>query len=191
MRIYKQQIEFGTGRYALSFIWEVIKIVIISLAIIIPIRYFLIQPFFVRGASMEPNFHDGDYLIINEIGYRFEKPERGDIVVFKYPLDPSQYYIKRIIGLPGETLEIKDGNVIIYNQEHPTGFILDESIYLDRSEITYGDIKIALDENDYFVLGDNRDASSDSRRWGTLPQHYIVGEAWIRAWPFNRVELLD
>lgn len=191
MKIYKQQITFGTGKYVLSFLWEILKIVIISLVIIIPIRYFLIQPFFVRGASMESNFYDGDYLIINEIGYRFEGPQRGDVIVFKYPLDTSQYYIKRIIGLPGETVEIKDGNIIIYNQEYPTGFILDESLYLEESEITYGTMKIGLDENDYFVLGDNRDASSDSRRWGLLPQHYIIGEAWIRAWPFSRVEIFD
>ena len=97
------------------FLWETAKIIIISLAIIIPVRYFLIQPFFVRGASMEPNFHDGEYLIIDELSYRLGEPERGDVIIFKYPKDPSQYYIKRIIGLPTETVEIKDGQIIIYN----------------------------------------------------------------------------
>jgi len=97
---------------------EIIKVILISLAIIVPVRYFLIQPFYVKGASMEPNFFDHEYLIINEISYRFNAPERGDIVVFKYPRDPSQYFIKRIIGLPNEALEIKDGKIIIFNDIH-------------------------------------------------------------------------
>src|SRR3989339_174157 len=97
------------------FVFEVIKVVLISLAIIIPVRYFLIQPFYVKGASMEPNFFDHEYLIINEIGYRLAKPQRGDIVVFRYPKDPRQYFIKRVIGLPGETMRIKDGKVFVIN----------------------------------------------------------------------------
>src|SRR3989338_3846297 len=92
----------------LAFVWETIKVVVISLAIILPIRYYLVQPFFVKGASMEPNFEDGDYLLVNEISYRFSMPERGDVIVFRYPLDPSQFFIKRIIGLPDETIEVKN-----------------------------------------------------------------------------------
>ena len=88
------------------FVFEVVKVVVISLAIIIPVRYFLIQPFYVKGASMEPSFYDHEYLIVDEMSYRFRLPERGEIVVFKYPLDPSQYFIKRVIGLPGEKVEI-------------------------------------------------------------------------------------
>ena len=86
---------------AASYILELVHVVVISLAIIIPIRYFLIQPFYVKGASMEPSFYDHEYLIIDEISYRFREPQRGDVVVFKYPNDPSQYFIKRIIGMPG------------------------------------------------------------------------------------------
>ncbi|MBI5254729.1 signal peptidase I, partial [Candidatus Falkowbacteria bacterium] len=92
----------GVGKKILENVWDMVKVVCISLAIIIPVRYFLIQPFYVKGASMEPNFFDHEYLIINEIGYRFDAPQRGDIVVFKYPKDQSQYFIKRIVGLPGE-----------------------------------------------------------------------------------------
>ena len=110
-------------------VWETVKIIVISLAIIIPIRYFLIQPFFVRGASMEPSFDNGEYLIIDEISYRFKEPTRGDVIVFKYPLDPSQYYIKRIIGLPEETIEISDSKVIIYNEKYPEGVMLNEQEY--------------------------------------------------------------
>ena len=172
------------------FLWEVTKIVVISLAIIIPIRYFLIQPFFVRGASMEPNFGDGEYLVIDELSYRFHEPGRGDVIVFRFPQDPSQYYIKRIIGLPDEKIEIKEEKIIIYNQENPDGFYLSESGYLPE-EKTLGQMNMTLDEDEYFVLGDNRAASSDSRRWGGLPGHYIIGRAWIRAWPFYRAEILN
>lgn len=171
------------------FIWETFKIVIISLAIIIPVRYYLIQPFFVRGASMEPNFDNGEYLVINEIGYRFEEPKRGEVVVFKYPLDPSQYYIKRIIGLPEETVEVKNNQVAIYNLEFPQGIVLDESSYLSKGAITWGNIKVTLGNDEYFVLGDNRSASSDSRQWGALHKENIIGRVWLRAWPLNEAEV--
>src|SRR4030043_1009546 len=115
----------------LLFMWEVSKIVILALLIVIPIRYFIFQPFFVRGQSMEPNFENGDYLIIDEISYRFRDPLRGEVVVFKYPNDPSQRYIKRIIGLPGETIEIQGGQITVLNEEGRTA--LEESEYLSAS----------------------------------------------------------
>jgi len=171
------------------FIWETIKIVIISLAIIIPVRYYLVQPFFVRGASMTPNFDNGQYLVVDEISYRFGEPEREEVIVFKYPLDPSQYYIKRIVGLPGETVEIKNGQVIIYSQNHPNGMALDESSYLTDEAITWGETKIELTQDEYFVLGDNRQASSDSRQWGGLAEKHIIGRVWLRAWPFSLAKI--
>ncbi len=158
------------------------KIIIIALVIVIPIRYFLFQPFFVKGQSMEPNFENGDYLIIDEITYRFHNPQRGDVVVFKYPNDTSQRYIKRIIGLPGETIEIKNGKVAIFNKEGNQ--LLDESTYLTPLILTAGDMQITLAEDKYFVLGDNRIASSDSRSWGLLPREDIIGRVFLRAWPF-------
>ena len=138
---------------ALIFVWEVIKIVVISLIIIIPVRYYLVQPFFVRGSSMEPNFDNGQYLVINEIGYRFENPDRGEVIVFRYPFEPSQYYIKRIIGLPGEVVEIKNGHVAIYNEESPQGKALDESAYLSEKTITQGLIHIKLSEDEWEAIG--------------------------------------
>jgi len=165
----------------LLFVWEVTKIVILALLIVIPIRYFIFQPFFVRGQSMEPNFEDGEYLIIDEISYRFRDPLRGEVVVFKYPNDPSQRYIKRIIGLPGETVQIGDGKVVIYTEN--SGMVLDESDYLPSSIFTSGSLQMTLGENEYFVLGDNRAVSADSRRWGTLPENDIIGKVWVRAWP--------
>lgn len=166
----------------LSFTWEITKIVVIALIIVVPIRYFVFQPFFVKGQSMEPNFENGDYLIVDEISYRFNDPQRGEVVVFKYPNDPSQRYIKRIIGLPGETIEIENGKVVVYNQERRK--ILEESDYLHPSVFTSGNMRVTLDWNEYFVLGDNRVASADSRRWGPLAKEYIVGRVLIRAWPF-------
>ena len=165
------------------FIWEVLKIVIIALLIVVPIRYFLFQPFFVRGQSMEPNFENGDYLIIDEISYRFGSPQRGEVVVFQYPQNPSQRYIKRIVGLPGETVEVEDGKVVIFNLEGSQ--ILDESNYLPVSCQTPGDVRVSLNEDEYFVLGDNRASSADSRSWGDLPRENIVGRVLFRAWPFT------
>ncbi|UZE93461.1 MAG: signal peptidase I [Candidatus Nealsonbacteria bacterium] len=166
-----------------SLLFEVIKIAILVAVIVLPVRYFLFQPFFVQGISMEPNFENGDYLIIDEISYRFTEPERGEIIVFKYPKNPSQRYIKRIIGLPGETVEIKDGKIIIINGKESQ--ILNESKYLPQNIETSGNIRVSLSENEYFVLGDNRDFSLDSRRWGVLPKQYIIGKVYFRAWPFT------
>lgn len=179
----------STRKEVLAFIWETAKIVVISLAIILPIRYYLVQPFFVKGASMEPNFEDGDYLLIDEISYRFNQPERGDVIIFRYPQDTSQFFIKRIIGLPEETVEIKNNKVTIFNKKTPQGFLLDEK-YLSSNQQTLGDMVVKLDDNDYFVLGDNRLQSSDSRRWGTVNKTLIVGRAFLRPWPINRMSKL-
>jgi signal peptidase I len=176
-----------------EFFIEIIKVVVISLAIIIPVRYFLIQPFYVKGASMEPSFHDHEYLIINEIGYRFDEPQRGDIIVFRYPKDPSQYFIKRIIGLPNEKIKIKEGEIYIYNETYSNGIILDEDIYLlEEIETPHlGKTEFILEDDQYFVLGDNRDASLDSRRFGAVPRRLIIGKAWVRGWPFDKITIFQ
>ena len=161
------------------FVWEILKIVIIALVIVIPIRYFLFQPFIVKGQSMEPNFENSNYLIVDELSYRFRDPQRGEVVVFRYPRNISQRFIKRIIGLPGEKIEIEAGVVMM------NGKILDESKYLLLGVQTSGDIQISLDENEYFVLGDNRISSFDSRQWGTLPRKNIIGRVYFRAWPIT------
>ena len=186
----KPEKNYNKAGEALSFVWETAKIIIISLAIILPIRYYLVQPFFVKGASMEENFHDGDYLLIDEISYRFDEPRRGDVIVFRYPENPSQFFIKRIIGLPGETIEIKDNKVVIFNNDYPKGFILGEG-YLSPRQQTAGNYKAKLDNNNYYVLGDNRLQSSDSRRWGTLDKKFITGRAWVRLWPFTKVTKIE
>lgn len=173
-----------------TFSWDIIKVAAIALVLAGLVRYFLVQPFFVEGASMEPNFSNGEYLLIDEISYYFKPVERGEVIVFHYPLDESKYYIKRVIGLPNETIEIKKGKVIIYSDNNLDGLFIDES-YLLREGITAGDIKKKLGRNEYFVLGDNRLASSDSRQWGTLPKNDIVGRVWLRAWPVAKAAVFS
>ena len=175
-----------------SYIFELIKVVAISLAIIIPIRYYLIQPFYVKGASMEPNFYDKEYLIIDEISYRFHEPARGDIIVFRYPRNPEEYFIKRIIGLPGEKIQIRDGFAYVYNQENPQGVKLEES-YLLAGDKTYGlnEEIITLSGSEYYVLGDNRNSSKDSRSFGPVDKKLITGKVLLRGWPFNRIDVFS
>lgn len=170
-----------------AFAIEAIKAVVISLIIILPIRYFLIQPFYVKGASMEPTFSNHDYLIVNEIGYRFDDPRRGDIVIFKYPNDPKQYFIKRIIGLPNERVEVKDNKVFVYNDKFLEGVEINEE-YLNDDDIRK-DANTILKENEYFVMGDNRNNSFDSRFFGAVSKDLIIGKVWLRGWPFNNVKI--
>lgn len=167
----------------LSFIWELAKIAIVAAVIVIPIRYFLFQPFIVKGDSMTPNFSSGDYLIIDEISYRFKNPERGEVIVFKYPKNPVYRFIKRVIGLPGETVEIKDNQIKIYDKNNKE-LDLNETSYLPALDATYGNLNVVLSDNEYFVLGDNRPYSSDSRSWGPLPKENIIGRVFIRLFPF-------
>ncbi|MDO8240438.1 MAG: signal peptidase I [Candidatus Moranbacteria bacterium] len=188
---------YGVG----GFVLEVIKIFILAFVIIIPIRVFLFQPFFVQGASMEPNFENNQYLIVNEFGYKktevgplftiepFKELGRQEVIVFRYPKNPTQFFIKRTVGLPGEKIEIKDGKVKIYNSENPDGFVLDESSYLPSNIKTTGEVTMKLKDDEYFVMGDNRQFSSDSRSWGPLPEADIVGKALFRAWPLDKISI--
>ena len=188
-----------------SFVLEVLKIIILAFIIIFPIRVFLFQPFFVQGASMEPNFEDGQYLIVNEFGFKetifefdshellkvspFKEIVRQRVVVFRYPLDTTKFFIKRVIGLPGETVQVKGGQVTIFNKENPNGFVLDEKAYLSAGLKTAGDLKITLQNNQYFMLGDNRMFSSDSRFWGPVPESDIIGEVSLRTWPLDKISI--
>ncbi len=183
-------LDGATPKVALNFFLELVQVVAISLAIIIPVRYFLIQPFYVKGASMEPNFFDHEYLIIDEISYRFSEPERGDILVFHYPNEPKNYFIKRLVGLPGETVEVANGQVKIYNDEYPNGIVLDESKYLNDS-YTAQTRRDTLKTDEYFVLGDNRASSLDSRFFGPIQEYEVVGRVWVRGWPLDRWKVFN
>ncbi len=165
------------------FFLELIKVVVLAGITIVLIRYFLFKPFYVKGQSMEPNFFEKDYLIIDEITYRFREPLRGEVIVFQAP-GIEDHYLKRVIGLPGERVKVEGEKIIIYNDLHPQGMVMEE-LYLD--EQTPGSITITLQENEYFVLGDNRDASYDSRRFGAIKKDTITGRVWFRGWPFTRI----
>lgn len=182
----EKQVSFA--KRAVEFVVELVHVVVISLAIIVPVRYFLIQPFYVKGASMEPNFYDREYLIIDEISYRFEEPARGDIVVFRYPNDPRQYFIKRVIGMPGERVVVSGGRVTIYNEAQPDGYILDESAYLGVA-LTAGERDTKLGSGEYFLMGDNRAASLDSRIFGPVGRQFVVGRVWVRGWPPEKMKV--
>lgn len=184
---------------------EMVKVFLLAVVIIIPVRVFLFQPFFVQGSSMEPNFEDGQYLVISEFGYKetdmsllgrfspsikpFKEISRQDIAVFRYPKNPEQFFIKRVIGLPGEAVEIRKGKVIIYNALHQEGFTLDESAYLSPSVITQDMPRTQVGEDEYFMMGDNRMYSYDSRSIGPIKKDKIIGRVLLRAWPVDRFSL--
>jgi signal peptidase I len=182
-----QEEKGGWGAEVLEFF----KVLIVAVAVALPIRYFIAQPFIVNGASMVPAYENGEYLIIDEATYYFfREPERGEVVVFRYPLQPQQFFIKRVIGLPHERVEIRNGEVWIKNDEYPNGFLLPEP-YLPEGFFTSGDTEVKLSDKEYFVLGDNREFSSDSRRWGALDRRFITGRAFMRAWPLSRIGIIE
>lgn len=167
---------------------EILKFALIAIIIVVPIRFFVAQPFIVSGASMESTFSNGQYLIVDQLSYRFNSPKRGDVIIFRYPKDPSKFFIKRIIGLPGESIEIQNKTITIRDENNPGGLVLSEP-YLDDSNVRSSFITISLADNEYFVLGDNRKASSDSRIWGALDEELIIGRALIRLFPINTIKI--
>jgi len=170
-----------------TFIKDVITVVLLVAFVVIPIRTFIAQPFVVYGASMSPTFENGDYLIIDQVSYKFKEPRRLDVIIFKYPNDTSKFFIKRIIGLPNETVEIFGSDVFIKNSENPDGFKLGEA-YIQNSG--NNNLIRTLGESEYFVMGDNRPASSDSRMWGNLDKKFIVGKTFLQLLPITRIGLL-
>ena len=167
---------------------EIIQFAIIAILIVVPIRMFIAQPFIVSGASMEDTFHSGEYLIVDQLSYYMREPERGEVIVFRYPRDPSKFFIKRVIGLPGDTIKIENSTVTIINEENPKGFVLEEP-YVEQMTPT-DPFEETLGSREYFVMGDNRDQSSDSRSWGVLQEERIIGRAFLRLFPPQNVGYL-
>jgi signal peptidase I len=169
-----------------NFFTELLKFALVAIVIVVPMRLFVAQPFIVSGASMEPTFDNGEYLIVDELSYRFEEPKRGDVVIFKYPRDLSQYFIKRVVGLPGETVTISEEEVSVTKTNG-------ETVTLEEPYVTNSGngrpITVSLEQDEYFVLGDNRPESSDSRYWGVLPKENIVGRAFLRLLPLQTAEI--
>ncbi|MEZ4104499.1 MAG: signal peptidase I [Candidatus Paceibacterota bacterium] len=169
-------------------ILEIIRFSIIALIIVVPIRMFIAQPFIVSGASMENTFHTGEYLIIDQVSYYLHEPNRGDVIVFRYPKDPSKFFIKRVIGLPGETVKIENSTVTIINDDNPNGLTLNEP-YIKSMDIG-NHLTEELGPREYFVMGDNRDQSSDSRAWGVLQEERIIGKAFLRLFPPKNIGVM-
>ena len=169
-----------------SFFTELLKFVLVAAVIVVPLRLFIAQPFIVSGASMEPTFDNGEYLIVDELSYHLNDPARGDVVIFRYPKDPSQFFIKRVIGLPGEQVSISGGTLTVTKADG-TSAALDESYVINKGNGTSATWR--LGEGEYFVMGDNRPQSSDSRAWGPLPRNNIVGRAFIRLLPIDKAAI--
>lgn len=167
---------------------DIIKFTLVAFLIVTPFRYFVAQPFIVSGASMEPTFDPKEYLVVDELSYRFQKPERGDVVIFRYPLDPSIYFIKRVIGLPGEIVDVRDGIVSVQTKQGEVMTVLAEP-YLEDVNKKKDWSHTTLNDGEYFVMGDNRRASSDSRVWGPLQEKFIIGRAFARLLPAQKMEL--
>lgn len=173
-----------------GFILDTLEVVVFAIAIFLFVYLLILQPHKIKGASMMPNFLDGEYLLSDKVTYRFREPERGDVVVFKAPGTDGDEYIKRIIGLPGESVSIQNGNVFI------DGKLLEEE-YIPSSVLTSagaflqeGQEKIVT-EGEYFVLGDNRNHSSDSRAWGYIDKEALTGRAWFVYWPVSNLGTVE
>jgi signal peptidase I len=166
---------------------EIVIFAIIAFGIVLPFRLFIAEPYLVDGRSMDPTFATGDYLIVDKLSYELGTPKRNTVVVFKYPNDTSKSFIKRIIGLPGETVEENGNAVTIINKDNPKGFTIDESYVVHEAP---GNFKITLGDDEYFVMGDNRAESFDSRSWGPLQEKYILGKPVLRLWPLSELGFL-
>jgi signal peptidase I len=170
-----------------NFFIELLKFIFLAAVIVIPVRLFVAEPFIVSGSSMVPTFQNGQYLIVDELTYRFEAPQRGDVIVFHYPKDTSEFFIKRIVGLPGETVNITATGISVTETNGNT-ITLDESYVVNKGNgppATY-----VVPAGEYFMMGDNRPESSDSRAWGYLPQNEIVGRVLFRLLPVTSIALL-
>ncbi len=181
-------------KFLASFL-EVAEVVVIAVAAVFIVRTFIVQPFLVSGTSMSPNFSNGDYVLVDELTYRIRPPERGEVVVFHDPLDYGTYFIKRIIGLPGESVLVNDNKVTIFKNSASctgsNGFVLDES-YLPAGTVTApdsGNDCYTLSSSTYLMFGDNRPDSFDSRSWGALPAKNIVGLVRVRLWPLDAIQV--
>ena len=167
---------------------EIVQFSIIAMLIVVPIRMFVAQPFIVSGESMVDTFQSGEYLIVDQVTYYLNEPARGDVVVFRYPRDPSKFFIKRVIGIPGDTIRIANAQVTIINETHPDGILLDEPYVKSMQPTSL--TEETLGEREYFVMGDNRDHSSDSRSWGVLQEDRIIGRALLRLFPPDTLDYL-
>jgi signal peptidase I len=157
--------------------------VVLAVVIFLLIRV-AIQNYRIEGSSMEPNFHNGEYLLVNKLAYRLGEYQRGDVIVFKYPGDTTKDYIKRVIGLPGDTIEIREGMLYVNDQLVAEPYQVMPMNYLTEPPRV-------VESGTLYVMGDNRPASSDTRDWGLLDQELVIGQAWLAIYPFDTFGLVD
>ncbi len=189
---------FSILSFLKALVIEIVETIVVALAVLAIVYLLAFQPHEVSGQSMDGigKFHDGQYILTDKFTYKLREPKRGEVIVFQYPLNTTYDYIKRIIGLPGETIKVKGGKVYIYNSENPNGFALNEDEYLAKSVVTTGrsfaeeDKEIKIPADQYFVMGDNRPDSSDSRTWGLVPASDIIGKSFFRYWPPSEAGLI-
>lgn len=164
--------------------FQIAKGVDILLILGLLFRSFILQPFLVEGSSMEPNFHNREFLLVDRISYKFNQPQRGQVIIFKFPKNPSEDYIKRIIGVPGDNIKVEAGQVYVNGNIISQDFLPDGA-QTNVSSSRSNSLELTLNQNEFFVMGDNRDNSSDSREWGIVPQANLIGRAWFIVYPFN------
>ena len=171
-------------------IFDFLQSIVVVLAVLVMVYLFVMSPQEISGASMEPNFHNGEYILTNKIAYRLELPKRGDVIIFKSPKNKDIDYIKRIIGLPGDRVRLTSSKFYVNDQ------LVDETQYLSPTLFTFGgsylreNQEIVVPQNYYFVVGDNRPHSSDSREFGPVPLEDFIGKAFFRYFPFSRTGLI-
>lgn len=173
-----------------AFFLDILEVVVFAIAFFLFLYLLVFQPHKIKGSSMDPNFKDGEYLLTDKVTYRFNEPKRGDVIVFKAPGLEGEEFIKRIIGLPGEEISISQSNIYI------DGKVLNEK-YIGPDKFTGSGAFLTENENvlvpegNYFVVGDNRPHSSDSRSWGFVPKEDISGKAWFVYWPINMLGTVE
>ncbi len=178
--------EIKQSWYQKTFIKDILSFLVIIVFVVIPFRIYIAQPYLVDGSSMDPTFKSGEYLIVDQLSFRLGDPKRGDVIVFRFPLNPKEFFIKRVIGLPNETVLITPNGVVIKNTENPEGFNLEEQyvVFKKTDSLNY-----TLKDGEYFVMGDNRGASADSRLWGAVPRKNIMGKPFVALFPVDKIRL--
>lgn len=182
-------LPISIGKRIVNFFLDFLETIVVALSIFVVVYLFIVQPHEVKGSSMEPNFHNNDYILTDKISLKLHEPNRGDVVIFKAPKNPEVDYIKRVIGLPGEKVKIQNGEVFINDKKLNEPYLVDKTNLFPGSFVQEG-ISIPVPEGKYFVMGDNRSHSSDSREFGPIVNNLIIGKAIFRYWPMNKLGLI-
>ncbi|MBI1864034.1 signal peptidase I [Candidatus Woesebacteria bacterium] len=172
-----------------AFFLDILQVIVFAVSIFLFIYLLIMQPHKIKGSSMEPDFHDGEFLLTDKVTYRFGEPKRGDVVVFKAPPDDSDEFIKRIIGIPGDTIDIKGGKVILNGKEISEPYLTSDT-FTSSGVFAKEDVPFTVPTDFYFVMGDNREHSFDGRSFGLINKSKITGRAWVIYWPVSKMGVI-